>query len=57
MPEPFLVTVELRFRTAEDPDQLAERIRESVRLIVGKDALEDFRVQVLPLAAPPEPED
>lgn len=53
MPEPFLVTVELRFRTTEEPDQLAERIRESVRLIVGRDALEDFRVQVLPLAGPP----
>lgn len=54
MPEPFLVTVELRFRTAEEPQQLAERIRESVRLIVGREALEDFRVHVIPLA-PPEP--
>jgi hypothetical protein len=52
---PILVSVELRFRTAEDPEQLAERIRESVRLIVGSEALEDFRVRSLPLS-PPRPE-
>jgi hypothetical protein len=32
-----------------DPQQLAERVRESVALIVGRDRLEDFRVRVLPL--------
>jgi len=47
--EPVLVTVELRFKTSEDPQQLGERIRESVRLIVGGEALEEFRVRVLPL--------
>jgi hypothetical protein len=47
-----LVSVELRFRADEDPDQLGERIRESVRLIVGSDALEDFRVRSLPLTGP-----
>ena len=47
--EPVLVTVELRFTTDEDPQQLAERVRESVGLIVGRDRLEDFRVRVLPL--------
>jgi hypothetical protein len=52
---PVLVSVELRFKSAEDPEQLAERIRESVRLIVGNDALEDFRVRSLPLT-PPRPE-
>jgi hypothetical protein len=52
---PVLVSVELRFKSAEDPEQLAERIRESVRLIVGNDALEDFRVRSLPLT-PPSPE-
>lgn len=49
---PSLETVELRFRTEEEPGQLAERIRQSVRLIGGKGALEDFRIQVLPLAPP-----
>ena len=47
--DPVLVTVELRFTTDEDPQQLAERVRESVGLIVGRDRLEDFRVRVLPL--------
>jgi len=47
--EPVLVTVELRFKTSEDPQQLGDRIRESVRLIVGGEALEEFRVRVLPL--------
>ncbi len=50
MADPVLVTIELRFPTAEDPGQLADRIREAVRMIVGPDALEDFRVRTLPLA-------
>jgi hypothetical protein len=45
--DPVLVTVELRFTTDEDPQQLAERVRESVGLIVGRDRLEDFRVCLL----------
>lgn len=44
-----LVTVELRFITGEDPEQLADRVRESVAAIVGKDALEEFRVKTMPL--------
>jgi hypothetical protein len=52
MSEPVLVTVELRFRTDEGVDAIGERIRESVRMIVGPDALEDFRVRELPLAPP-----
>jgi len=44
------VQVELRFVSDQDPDQLGERIRESVSLIVGGDGLEDFRVRTLPLA-------
>ncbi len=44
-----LVQVELRFISTEDPNQLGERIRESVRMIVGRDALEEFRVRTLPL--------
>ncbi len=55
MREKVLVTIELRFATDDDPDQLGERIRESASLIVGKDALEDFRVRVLPLAPPKNP--
>jgi hypothetical protein len=47
--EPVLVTIELRFRTTEDPKQLGERVRESVAMIVGREHLEEFRVRVLPL--------
>jgi len=47
-----LVSVELRFVTAEDPEQLADRVRESVATIVGKEALEEFRVRTLPLERP-----
>jgi hypothetical protein len=47
-----LVSVELRFVTTEDPDQLADRVRESVGAIVGKEALEEFRVRTLPLERP-----
>jgi hypothetical protein len=52
MSEPLLVTIELRFRTSEDAESLGERIRESVKLIVGTDALEDFRLRALPLSPP-----
>ncbi|MEX2439543.1 MAG: hypothetical protein WD739_06655 [Actinomycetota bacterium] len=52
MSEPVLVTVEMRFVTSEDPDGLAERIQESVRLIVGGEALEEFRTRVMPLTPP-----
>ena len=55
MAEPVLVTIELRFRTEEDPKQLGDRIRESIALIVGRDRLEDFRVRVMPLAPPKRP--
>jgi len=55
MAESVLVSVELRFVTSEDPDQLADRVRESVSLIVGRDRLEDFRVRVLPLTPPKKP--
>jgi hypothetical protein len=55
MTDPVLVTVELRFKTTEDPDQLGARLREAVALIVGREALEEFRVRVLPLAQPKRP--
>jgi hypothetical protein len=47
-----LVTVEIRFVTDEDPGQLADRMRESVAIIVGKAALEEFRVKSVPLGGP-----
>jgi hypothetical protein len=55
MGEKMLVTIEMRFTTEEEPDQLGERVREAASLIVGKDALEDFRLRVLPLAPPKQP--
>ena len=53
--EPVLVTIEVRFRADEDPRQLADRVRESIALIVGRDRLEDFRVRELPLSPPRKP--
>jgi hypothetical protein len=53
--EPVLVTIELRFTAEDDPEQLAERVRESVSMIVGRERLEDFRTRVLPLAPPKKP--
>ena len=50
-----LVQIDLRFISEDDPDQLGERIKESVRLIVGREALEDFRVRTLPLVEKPRP--
>lgn len=55
MAEPVLVTIELRFRTEDDPQQLGDRVRESVTMIVGRQALEDYRVRVLPLTPPKKP--
>ena len=55
MSEKVLVTIEMRFTTQDDPEQLGERIREAVSLIVGRQALEDLRVRVLPLTPPKEP--
>ena len=48
-----LVTVELRVRTAEDPEQLGDRIREATTMIVGREALEEFRVRSMPLDVKP----
>jgi hypothetical protein len=49
MTDPVLVTIEARIRTTEDAAQLGDRIREAIAMIVGRDALEEFRVRVLPL--------
>ena len=55
MADPVLVTIELRFRTEDDPQQLGDRVRESVSMIVGRDRLEDYRLRVLPLSPPKKP--
>jgi hypothetical protein len=52
MDDSLLVTVELRFKTSDDPDAIGDRVRESVKTIVGPEALEEFRLRVLPLAPP-----
>ena len=50
MGDKVLVTVEIRFVTEEDPAALAERVKESASLIVGRDKLEEFRARSMPLA-------
>jgi len=57
MSEPVLVSIEMRFVTTDDPKALGERVRESAAMIVGRGALEDFRVRSFPLAPrkPPRP--
>jgi hypothetical protein len=55
MADRVLVTVELRFTTEDDPEQLGERVRESVSMVVGRRQLEEFRVRVLPLSPPKKP--
>lgn len=51
--ERVLVQIEVRFTTSDDPKQLGERIRESIRLIVGGGGPEEFRVRTLPLVERP----
>jgi hypothetical protein len=55
MAEKVLVSIELRFTAEEDPDQLGDRVREAVSMVVGREALEDFRLRVLPLTPPRKP--
>ena len=55
MGKPTLVTIELRFQTSDDPAQLTERVREAVRMVVGREALEDFRVRTIPMGGPEKP--
>lgn len=55
MAEKVLVSIELRFTTEEDPRQLGDRVREAVSMVVGREALEDFRLRVLPLTSPKKP--
>ncbi len=49
MRETVLVSLEIRFTTVEEPEQLVERVREAVRTIVGRAGVEDFRWRALPL--------
>ena len=44
-----LVRLELSFVTEEDARALGDRIHEAVSLIVGRDALEEFRVRSTPM--------
>jgi hypothetical protein len=44
-----LVRIELSFVTEESPESLGDRVKESVALIVGRDALEEFRLRTMPL--------
>jgi hypothetical protein len=55
MSDKVLVTIELRFTTDDDSEALGERIREATSSIVGRQALEDFRVRALPLTPPKGP--
>jgi hypothetical protein len=52
--DPMLVKIELAFKTTADEsaDAFGDRIREAVGMIVGRNALEEFRVRTLPLAEP-----
>jgi len=49
-----LIRIELGFRSQEDPEAVADRIKESVANIVGRESLEDFRVRTLPLGEKPK---
>ena len=50
-----LIRVELSFVSDEDAQALGDRIRESVANIVGREALEEFRLRSMPLDAKPRP--
>lgn len=57
MGERMLVTVEMRFVSDADTEATADRIRESVSMIVGREALEDFKVRSMPLTPRDRPDD
>ena len=52
MADKQLVTIELRFVTEDEPEPIGDRVREAVAMIVGRDALEEYRVRAMPLAPP-----
>jgi hypothetical protein len=49
--DPVLIRVELAFRSTQEQSvqELGDRIHEAVSMIVGRPALEEFRVRTLPL--------
>jgi hypothetical protein len=49
--DPVLIRVELAFRSTNDQNEreLGDRIREAVAMIVGREALEEFRLRSMPL--------
>ena len=44
-----LIRVELSFVTEDNAEALGDRIKESVANIVGRQAIEEFRVRSMPL--------
>jgi hypothetical protein len=46
-----LVRIELSFVTEEDPQQVGDRVLEATASIVGREALDEFRVRSMPLDA------
>jgi hypothetical protein len=42
-----LVRIELSFVTTESPEPIGDRIQESVSQIVGREALEEFRLRTM----------
>ena len=46
-----LVRIELSFVTEEDPEQLGDRVREAAASIVGREALEEFRLRTMAMDA------
>jgi hypothetical protein len=52
MAELQLISIELRFKTTDEPGPLADRIHEAIALIVGREALEEFRWRGMPLESP-----
>lgn len=45
----MLIRVEIAFVSQDDPESLGDRIKESVGMIVGRQAIEEFRVRSMPL--------
>jgi len=44
-----LVRIELSFVSEDDPEQIGDRVREAAASIVGREALEEFRVRSMPM--------
>ena len=55
MADKQLVTIELRFVTEDEPEAARGPRPRAVAMIVGRDALEEYRVRAMPLAPPKRP--